>query len=69
MITYLVRNKENALFLGVCSGLADFLKWKTRTVRILFLISLVFGAGTPVFLYFFCAIIMILNEGKTNRDE
>ncbi len=64
-----IRNKENALIWGVCSGLADFLDWKTRTVRMLFLIGFIPGVGTPAFLYLFCGIIMTINENKMQNGR
>lgn len=55
--------------MGVCSGLADFLNWKTRNLRILFVIGMILGIGTPFFLYLFCAIIMMINEAKIERKK
>jgi phage shock protein PspC (stress-responsive transcriptional regulator) len=37
--TKLARSRDNQVIAGVCGGLARYLGWKPRTVRVLFLLS------------------------------
>lgn len=43
--TQLVRPRDRKVIAGVCAGLADAYGWSTGTVRLLFVLFGLFGAG------------------------
>ena len=43
---------------GVCGGIAEYLRWDSTLVRVLFVILTFLGWGTPVLLYFILALVM-----------
>ena len=45
-------NKENKKFLGVCAGIADYLEVEPWSVRLVFLVSMLFGGWFLVPIYF-----------------
>lgn len=63
----LYRNTEDAKFLGVCAGVADYLEVNVFAVRILFLAS-AFFAGLPLFLYFAAYFILEEKPRSKKRD-
>ena len=53
----LMRDREHAMVLGVCAGVANYLEIDPTVVRVIWaILVLVFGSG--VLLYFFMALIM-----------
>ena len=53
----LVRDPNNKMIAGVCSGIADYFGWDATWVRAAFGISLLFG-GTGFFVYIVLWIVM-----------
>lgn len=43
--TELSRPRQGAVIAGVCAGIADHYGWSRRTVRVLFVLFGLFGAG------------------------
>lgn len=50
-------DKQNAKFLGVCSGIADYTGIDVTIVRILMVLGTIFGSGFPLVAYFVVAWI------------
>ena len=48
----LTLNKENKKFLGVCAGVADYLEVEPWSVRLVFLVSILFGGWFLIPIYF-----------------
>ena len=48
----LTLNKENKKFLGVCAGVADYLEVEAWSVRLVFMVSMIFGGWFLVPMYF-----------------
>lgn len=47
----LVRNTQNTVFGGVCSGVADYFGWDVTWVRVAAGVSLALFVGTPILIY------------------
>lgn len=41
----LVRSRDDRMIAGVCAGIADYYGWSRGTVRVLFVLFGLFGAG------------------------
>lgn len=54
----LKKSHSDKMLSGVCGGIAEYLGWDATLVRILFVIALLLGWGTPVLAYFILAVIM-----------
>ncbi len=54
----MVRNPEDKMLFGVCSGLADYLNIDTVIVRLVFVLLVVFGNGLGLLVYILLAILM-----------
>ena len=54
----LVRNSDDKMLFGVCSGLADYLNIDTVIVRLVFFLLAVFGNGLGILVYVLLAILM-----------
>lgn len=52
----LFRDEENKWILGVCSGIAAYLQWDSKWVRLGFLVLLPITAGTIIFVYLFLGV-------------
>lgn len=63
----LYRNTEDAKFLGICAGVADYLEVNVFAVRLFFLASMFFAAALPLFLYF--GAYFILEEKPHSRKR
>lgn len=63
----LYRNTEDAKFLGVCAGVADYLEVNVFAVRLVFLALIFFAAAVPLFIYF--AAYFILEEKPHKRGR
>lgn len=57
----LTRSKSNALIAGVCSGLANYFGWDPALVRILFVLLILVGVGSPILVYLVLWIVMPSN--------
>lgn len=58
--TKLSRSRDDHLIAGVCGGLARYLGWKPRSVRLLFLLSCLLPG--PQFLFYLLLWIIIPQE-------
>lgn len=65
----LYRNTEDAKFLGVCAGVADYLEVNVFAVRLGFLILVFFSAALPLFLYFGAYFILEKKPHSRLRRE
>jgi phage shock protein C len=54
----LTRSSTNKLLLGVCGGLAHRFGMDATLVRILFVVAIFVGFGSPILFYFLLAVIM-----------
>ena len=54
----LVRPREGRMIAGVCAGFARRYGWDVALVRLVLVLGLVFGAGTPFLAYFIAWIVM-----------
>jgi phage shock protein PspC (stress-responsive transcriptional regulator) len=52
------KSRKDKMLAGVCGGLAEYLGWDPTIVRILFVIAIFLGWGSPILLYFILAIVM-----------
>ncbi len=53
--TRFYRDKRNARFLGVCSGIADYTGFDVTLIRICLVAAIIMGSGAPLLLYFITA--------------
>ncbi len=67
MTKKIYRNRDKAIFAGVCSGLADYFDIDATLVRIIFVI-LVIGGGSGVLIYLILWLV-IPSEGENNNDD
>ncbi len=67
MTKKIYRNKDKAIFAGVCSGLADYFDIDATLVRIIFVI-LAFGGGSGVLIYLVLWLV-IPSDGENNSDN
>jgi len=58
MSARLRRSRTDKMISGVCGGIAEYLRWDSTLVRVLFVILTFLGWGTPVLLYFILALVM-----------
>ncbi len=56
--TQLVRPREGRMIAGVCAGFALRYGWDLALVRLVLVLALIFGAGTPLLAYFIAWIVM-----------
>lgn len=54
----LMRNPEDKMLMGVCSGLADYLNIDPVIVRLVFVLLVIFGNGIGFLVYLLLAILM-----------
>src|SRR5579875_3688288 len=54
----LVRPREGRMIAGVCAGFALAYGWDVSLVRIVLLVALFFGVGTPLLAYLIAWIVM-----------
>ena len=54
----LVRPRERRMIAGVCSGFAQRYGWDVAIVRLVLVLALVFGAGTPLLAYAIAWVVM-----------
>lgn len=57
-------NRNDKKFLGVCSGIADYLGVANWVVRIVFVVSVLMGAWFFIPAYFICYFLMDNNSGE-----
>ncbi len=43
---------------GVCGGIAEYFGWDPTIVRVIWLIAILFGVGSPILIYIILWIIM-----------
>ena len=49
---------EDSVIGGVCGGIAEYFGWDPTVVRVIWLILIVFGIGSPILIYLILWIIM-----------
>ncbi len=49
---------DDAILGGVCGGIAEFFGWDPTIVRVIWLILVVFGVGSPIIIYLVLWLIM-----------
>ncbi|MEX0929455.1 MAG: PspC domain-containing protein [Balneolales bacterium] len=54
----LTKSISDKMLFGVCGGIAEYFGWDSTVVRILFLIAVFIGFGSPVLLYLIMALIV-----------
>lgn len=54
----LVRPREGRMIAGVCAGFAQRFGWDISLVRLVLVLAVVFGAGTPLLAYAIAWIVM-----------
>lgn len=52
------KSKKDKMFLGVCSGIAEYLGWDPTIVRVIYVILGVGSYGIAILLYFILAVVM-----------
>ena len=62
-------NKENAKFLGVCSGIADYLNVQPWAIRLAFIISFFMGAWFVVPAYFVLWLVLDKKKASELKDN
>lgn len=58
MSARLKKSRHDKMISGVCGGIAEYIGWDPTIVRILFVICIFMGWGTPLLLYFILSLIM-----------
>lgn len=54
----LYRPREGRMMAGVCAGFAQRYGWDISIVRLVLVLALIFGAGTPVIAYLIAWVVM-----------
>ena len=54
----LTKSKNDRMVSGVLGGIAEYFSIDSTLVRIIFVVALFFGIGSPIFLYILLAILM-----------
>lgn len=49
---------SEAMFLGICGGLAKYFEIDATIIRILVVVATVFGVGSPILIYLIMALIV-----------
>ncbi len=58
MSAKLRKSRTDKMLAGVCGGFAEYLGWDSTLIRIIFVLFLFLGWGTPILAYFILAIVM-----------
>ncbi len=66
--TKLTLSANRQLF-GVCAGIAEFIGWKPKTIRITWFIATLFSLGSFVIAYIVCYAVFPKPEYKFNIDD
>ncbi|MDN6626685.1 MAG: PspC domain-containing protein [Pisciglobus halotolerans] len=54
----LTKSRNDRMISGVLGGIAEYFGIDSTLVRIIFVVALFFGVGSPIFLYILLAILM-----------
>ncbi len=65
----LYRVKENKVFLGVSTGISEYMDIDVNIIRVLFVLLTLMGVGFPVIVYFVLAIILPVKEIEIEKAE
>jgi phage shock protein C len=57
-------DKQNAVLAGVCAGIADYIGWKPRTVRILWVIATICWTPVMIAAYVLAAWLLDARQGS-----
>jgi phage shock protein C len=52
------KSTTNRMLTGVLGGIAEHFGWDTTVVRLLFVLLVLFGVGSPILVYIVLAIVM-----------
>ncbi|MCK5387903.1 MAG: PspC domain-containing protein, partial [Candidatus Izimaplasma sp.] len=58
----LYRVNKDRVFLGVCTGIAEYLEVDVSIIRIVFVVLALTGVGVPVLIYLIMGIILPIKE-------
>jgi phage shock protein PspC (stress-responsive transcriptional regulator) len=58
MSAKLRKSRINKKIAGVCGGIGEYLNMNPTVIRVIFLLLMLFSAGTMVLVYFILALIM-----------
>ena len=65
----LYRVNENKVFLGVSSGLAEYMDIDVNIIRVVFVILALTGVGFPIIIYIVLGIILPIKEVEIEKAE
>jgi len=65
----LYRVNENKVFLGVSSGLAEYMDIDVNIIRVVFVILVLTGVGFPIIIYIVLGIILPIKEVEIEKTE
>ncbi|MGI4831063.1 MAG: PspC domain-containing protein [Janthinobacterium lividum] len=54
----LLRPREGRMIAGVCAGFAQRYQWDVALVRLILVLAVIFGVGTPLLVYLIAWIVM-----------
>lgn len=57
IMSKLLRSKEKVIA-GVCGGIAEYFGWDARMVRLVWLVMILVGLGSPVIFYLILCLLM-----------
>jgi phage shock protein C len=58
LMARLRKSTTNRMLAGVLGGIAEHFGWDTTVVRLLFVLLVLFGVGSPILVYIVLAIVM-----------
>jgi phage shock protein C len=65
----LYRDNENAVFAGVCKGLADHLDMDVSVVRLIFVLVAIFTTGIPVLLIYIIMALVVPTKTSLKHEK
>jgi len=65
----LYRIKEDKVFLGVSSGLSEYMDVDVSIIRVLFVVLALTGVGFPILIYIILGIILPIKEIEIEKAE
>lgn len=65
----LFRSSSNRVLGGVCAGVAEYFGWNVGSVRLIWLVLSVLGAGSPVLFYLILALLMPSADNQKESYE
>ena len=65
----LYRVNENKVFLGVSTGLSEYMNIDVNIIRVVFVILALTGVGFPILIYIILGIILPIKEIEIKKAE